>query len=172
MLFRLLALSCCTISAAAHGANVAFCDAMTGLKSEALRTDSAQRVAILKIEPMTFACERNRSIAAQVAFCSAAMKAVGIEFTHAFPWAVYDCLRQSGIRPNVSMVDQYTGLSNKKRKKVTHLWAGWPDGARLDIQFDGSAQYPDEDPDYWQSLAQDPQFKNYWGIYRVVIWKP
>jgi hypothetical protein len=108
---------------------------------------------------MSFTCQRKRGVAAQAAFCAAAVGAVGFEFTHIFPWKVYDCLRERGLSPSVTVVDQYTGFTN--RKKVAHLWAGWSDGTRLDIRFQPSGDFSDE-----------PQFKDYWGSYSMVVWHP
>jgi hypothetical protein len=107
---------------------------------------------------MTFACELTRGVVSHEAFCSSAMQAIGLEFTHAFPWRVYDCLRREGLRIGVTTVDQYTGMTH--RKKVTHLWAGWADGSRLDIRFDPMGD-----------LSQDPRSRDYWGIYRMVVWR-
>ena len=108
---------------------------------------------------MTFACGKTDKIQAQVEFCTTAFAAVGIEFTHSFPWEVYDCLKSQHITPHLVLVDQYTGL--RKRKKITHLSAQWKDGTRIDIRFKASGDYSDQ-----------PAFKDYWGAYMVVVWSP
>lgn len=143
----------------ALAADAPFCAALRALGQEARTSGEAQRVAVLKQEAMVFACGRTNDVAAQRAFCDAALGAVGVEFTHAFPWKVYDCLKRDQLRPKVEQVDQYTGL--RGRRKIVHLSAGWKDGTRLDIRF-----HPDGD------FGDAPEFKDYWGFYRLVIWRP
>jgi hypothetical protein len=97
------------------------CQTLNNLWVEAHSSGNPQRVAILKEEAMTFACVKNKEVEAQAAFCTAAFGAVGREFTHAFPWVIYECLRASHIKPDVETVEQYTGI--RARKKVRHLRA-------------------------------------------------
>jgi len=132
------------------------CQALKDLKTEALASGIPQRVGVIKEDVMTFACMHSAS-AAERAFCNAAAQAVGIEFTHAFPWRVERRLAAEGVPARMETVDgQYTGL--RDRKKVMHLWASWRDGARLDIRFEPSGDFGSE--------------KDYWGTYRLVIWRP
>ncbi|CAN5525704.1 hypothetical protein BH10PSE14_BH10PSE14_19300 [soil metagenome] len=152
-----LAMAC--VSSSAMAAVKDFCRALSSLKNEARSSGNPQRVAVVKEEAMTFACARNKEVGAQVAFCAAALDAVGIEFTHAFPWLVHDCLRADHIRSTIETVDQYTGL--RGRKKVRHLWARWGDGTRLDLRFEP-----------WGDFADDAKFRDYWGAYKMVIWQP
>jgi len=108
---------------------------------------------------MTFGCGRRKEVVAQDRFCAAARDAVGLEFTHGFPWKIYDCLTRLGVRPSVALVDQYTGI--RYRKKITHRWAAWGDGARLDVRFKPSGDF-----------SKDIQFRDYWGAYELVVWRP
>jgi len=133
-----------------------FCQALDRLKVAA-RTEP-QHVAVIKQDAMTFACGRRKDAEEEVAFCDAAAKSVGIEFTHVFPWLIVDCLRAEHIKPGLETVDQYTGTS---RKKVRHLWANWRDGTDLDVRFKPTAD-----------LGTDAKFKDYWGNYELVIWEP
>jgi hypothetical protein len=153
------ALALGSLSSPAVAAGKDFCRALIDLKNEARSTGDPQHVAVLKVEAMTFACERNEGVAAQVAFCTAAGKAVGLEFTHEFPWLVYDCLRAAHITPGVETIEQYTGL--RARKKMTRLWASWPDGTRLDIRFQPLGDFADA-----------AELRDYWGSYKLVIWQP
>ena len=147
------------LSSPAMAAHDDFCRALTNLRDEARSSGDPQHVDVLKEEAMTFACRRRGEVRAQAAFCDAALDAVGVEFTHAFPWYVYDCLRAAHLRPAVETVDQYTGL--RARKKVRHLWAAWDDGTRLDIRFEPSGDFSD-----------DARLRDYWGAYALVIWRP
>ncbi len=108
---------------------------------------------------MTFACGRTTAVKAQVEFCDAALAPVGFEFTHIFPWLIFDCLKAEHIKPQLETVDQYTGIA--KRNKVKHLWAGWPDGTRIDILFRPT-----------DNLGLEPKWRDYWGAYELVIWLP
>ncbi len=116
-----------------------------------------QRVAVIKEEAMTFACQRNADVAVQVAFCHAALNRVGLEFTHAFTWYVRECFSSVGLRPTIETVDQYTGL--RDRRKIVHMWGQWHDGTRIDVQFEPSGDFGD-------------QFRGYWGAYKLVVWRP
>ncbi len=153
----ILALLCA--AAPAHAADKEFCAALDGLRAEAANRGEPQRIAVFKEEEMTFACGRGDEMAAQKAFCDAALNQVGVEFTHAFPWYVRDCLASASVRPSMELVDQYTGLRN--RKKVVHMWGQWKDGIRLDVHFDPSGDFGDQ-----------PKFRSYWGVYRLVVWRP
>lgn len=158
MLVRWLIPLSALISSPVLAADQKLCGAMENLKREATRS-GPQRVAIFKQEEMTFACGHKVEVDAQIAFCDAAAGSVGLEFTHAFPWLIYDCLRDWGIKPGLDVVDQYTGI--KRRKKIVHLWAGWREGTRIDIRFQPSGDF-----------GNGPQFKDYWGAYELVIWQP
>jgi hypothetical protein len=146
-------------SVSASASDTAFCDALDQLKVEAARSRTPQRVAIFKEEAFTFACGRTDGNSTQEAFCSAALPVVGLEFTHGFPWHVRACLRARGIEPGLETAAQYTGL--RDREKIRHLWGAWRDGTRIDIQFEPTGDFSD-----------DNQFKDYWGVYRMVIWMP
>ena len=156
---NLIVIAGLTLASPASAGDAAFCTALEGLRTEAIASRTPQRVAVFKMESMTFACGKTNKTQAQVDFCSAALGAVGIEFTHAFPWEVYDCLKSQHIAPQLVLVNQYTGI--RKRKKISRLSAGWKDGTRIDIQFEPSGDYSDQ-----------PEFKDYWGAYRVVVWSP
>ena len=133
------------------------CRALQDLRKESA-VSGPQRIAIFKEEEMTFACGRNKSVTAQSAFCDAAATEVGLEFTHKFPWLVYDCLRVESIRPQLQKIDQYTGIN---RKKVVHLRAKWPDGTAIEVAFEPSGDF-----------GPQPRFKDYWGAYKLVVWRP
>lgn len=148
-----------SFAAPAGAAEGSLCLALADLRLEAQSSGSPQRISVFKDEPMVFACGRKKEVPAQDAFCSAAFDAVGLEFTHIFPWKVYDCLKIQGANPNVTLVDQYTGI--QKRKKVTHLWAAWGDGTRVDINFEPTGNF-----------ADDAEYRDYFGVYRLVIWRP
>lgn len=158
MLVRWFILVSALLSSPIMAADQKLCGAVENLKREAARS-GPQRIAIFKQEEMTFACGRTVEMDAQVAFCDAAADPVGLEFTHVFPWLIYDCLRDQRVRPGLDVVDQYTGI--QRRKKIVHLWAGWPDGAQVDIRFQPSGEF-----------GTGPQFKDYWGAYELVIWQP
>jgi hypothetical protein len=145
------------ISYPAFATDGGLCRALDVLKEEAARS-GPQRMTVLKRDDETMACGwRTDAALAVKAFCNAAVEPVGVEFTHKYPWLIYDCLRGAHLRPSVTTVDQYTGM---KRKKVVHLWAGWRDGARLDIRF-----VPKGD------AGPQPKFRDYWGDYELVIWR-
>lgn len=108
---------------------------------------------------MTFAYGKTNKARAQIDFCSAALGAVGIEFTDAFPWKVHGCLTSQHIAPQLILVDQYKGI--RKRKKISRLSAGWKDGTRIDVRFEPSGDFSDQ-----------PAFKDYWGAYKIVVWSP
>jgi hypothetical protein len=134
-----------------------FCRALDRLRVAA--HTEPQRVAILKQDAMTFACEKRKGLETEKAFCNAAAKSVGIEFTHVFPWLIVDCLQAEHIKPGLETVDQYTGIAG--REKVRHLWANWRDSTHLDIRFKPTADF-----------GTDAKFKDYWGGYELVLWKP
>ena len=157
-LFALCAL-CALTASPACAEDKPLCAALDGLKTEARVSGMPQRVSVIKEEEMTFACQRRKEVAAQDAFCKAAMDAVGLEFTHAFPWKVRDCLVHAGIHPGMALADQYSGL--RHHKKIGHLWAGWRDGTRIDILFKPSGDFGDT-----------PMYRDYWGRYDVVVWRP
>jgi hypothetical protein len=144
------------IAAPASAADRQFCSALDDVKAEAVRS-GPQRIGIVKTEAMTFACSRSRGATVQEAFCSAAAGPVGVEFTHVYPWLIYDCLRAERLQPGVETADQYTGMS---RPKALHLWAEWRDGTRIDIRFEPSGDF-----------GPEPRFKDYWGSYELVIWR-
>jgi hypothetical protein len=118
----LIGIAAITLASPAKAADAALCAALEGLRAEAIASRTPQRVAVFKMEEMTFACGKTSTAQAQVDFCSAALGAVGIEFTHAFPWKVHDCLKSQHIAPQLVLVDQYTGI--RKRKKILRLSAG------------------------------------------------
>ena len=91
-----------------------------------------------------------------MAFCSAVAEEVSPDFTHAFPWDVADCLRDAGVPPSLEQADLYTGLVNRKR--IVHLSAGWRDGVRVDVRF--------------APIGDFGEFKDYWGRYDLVVWRP
>jgi hypothetical protein len=67
-------------------------------------------------------------------------------------------LRRQNARPFAELVDQYTGLQG--RKKIRHLWGRWTDGVRIDVQFEPLGDF-----------SSDPKFKDYWGEYRLTVWR-
>jgi len=142
----------------AYAVDQTLCQALNGLK-HAAATSGPQRVTIFKQEEMTFACGRRIDAPAQVAFCDAAAAPVGVEFTHVFPWLVFDCLHAQKLKPGLTLLDQYTGIQH--RKKLVHLWAQWTDGARIDVRFRATADF-----------GTEPEFKDYWGTYELVVWWP
>lgn len=126
-----------------------YCGALMELKEEARKTGTPQRISIYKVEEFTFQDE----------FCSAALPIVGLEFTHKFPWSIFSCLSEQGMKPRTKTVYQYTGI--RGRKKLNHLWATWDDGTHIDIRFEPLGDFSD-----------DSEFRDYWGVYRMVIWQP
>ena len=155
----LIVIAALTLASPANAADAALCAGLEGLRAEAIASRTPQRVAVVKMEEMTFACGKTNKTAAQADVCSAALGAVGIEFTHAFPWEVHDCLKSQHIAVQLVLVDQYTGI--RKRKKISRLSASWKDGTRIDVRFEPGGDYSDQ-----------PEFKDYWGAYRVVVWSP
>lgn len=147
------------IASPAIAADTAFCTSLEGLKTQAIASKTPQRVAVFKMEEMTFACGKTDKIIAQADFCTAALAAVGLEFTHVFPWKVYDCLMSQHITPQLVLVGQYTGI--QKRKKISRLSAAWKDGTRIDVRFEPSGD-----------LSDQPEMRDYWGAYKVVVWSP
>jgi len=146
-----------SISNPAFAADRGLCQALDVVKESA--RGGPQRITILKRDDETFACRRRTDAGPAVkAFCEAAAEPVGVEFTDKFPWLIYDCLRSEHLAPWVTTVDRYTGMG---KKKATHLWGRWRDGTRLDIRF-----VPTGDS------GPKPEFKNYWGDYELVIWRP
>ncbi|MBC6983168.1 hypothetical protein [Caulobacter sp. 17J80-11] len=145
--------------AAAQSAEPTLCPALDGLRAEAISSGTPQRVTVFAEDSMAFVCRREKNQAALKDFCSAAFDVVGIEFTHGFPWEVADCLEAAKVRPSLELVDQYTGLTD--RKKITHLTAGWRDGVRIDIRYVPSGDF-----------SSSPQNKDYYGRYDLVVWKP
>lgn len=135
------------------------CTALDALKNETQSSGEVQRVAVIKVEPMTVACTKTAVVSVQNEFCSAVLETVSLEFTHVFPWLVYDCLQRSNVHSNTMQNEQYTGLG--KRKKISRLWTGWSDGTRLDIQFVPTGNWGDQ-----------PRMRDYWGRYNVVVWRP
>ena len=147
------------VATPAQAADAAFCTALDGLRAEATSKNMPQRIAIIKEEAMTFACGRGADVAVQAAFCDAALDQVGVEFTHAFPWYIEDCLSSAGVRPSMERVDQYTGI--RGRKKIVRMWGQWRDGTRIDVQFEPSGDFGDR-----------AKFRGYWGTYKLVVWRP
>ena len=158
MIARWLSIMLALLSGPACAADRGFCQALDTLRKEAARS-GPQRVSVIKDEAMTFACELTKGAPAEKAFCDAAADAVGIEFTHKYPWLIFDCLEKSEVTAKLELADQYTGISG--RKKIRHLWARWHDGTRLDILF-----RPGGD------LGDGLEYKDYWGRYDMVVWKP
>lgn len=155
----LVVIATLSFAAPASADEASLCSALADLKLEAQNSGSPQRISVLKDEPMVFVCGRKKDVPVQDAFCSAAFHAVGLEFTHVFPWEIYDCLKSQGVRPSLTLVDQYTGI--KRRKKVTHLWAAWGNGTRIDISYEPT-----------RNFADDAELRDYFGVYRLVIWRP
>ena len=135
------------------------CKTIDGLRREAARSETRQTVSIFKEEPMTFACGKVKGVQAQDDFCREAMSAIGLEFTHRFPWVVRDCLIKEALRPEFQTVDQYTGLAD--HAKIVHLSATWKDGARIEVSFEPSGDF-----------GGAPDFKDYWGEYRLSVSPP
>lgn len=133
-----------------------FCKALMGVKEQAFVSGSPQRIKVIGLNDgeIEIGCQWGRDDQVQKEFCHQAFKAVGIEFYHIYPWRVRKCLTDMGIQPGLEAVDEPTWL--RKRKKITHLWAGWSDGTRLDISF----------------VPSDTYFEGYYGTYSLVIWKP
>jgi hypothetical protein len=143
-------------SAQARGANAQLCVALEELRAVAARTHQPQQVYVIKAEAMASGCGRSDDTSTQRAFCEAALNAIGIEFTHSFPWAIYDCLRQRRVSPVLETSAQYTGLVHRRR--ITHLTARWSDGGRIEIRYVPSGDFSNE-----------PEFRGYWGRYDLVI---
>ncbi len=141
-----------------HAAEDPFCAALEDLRVEARQSHEPRRIAIIHVEPENMACRRDKT-SVDDAFCSAAVDRLGLEALHAFPWLIRDCLSKADAHPYTQTVDQYTMFKN--RPKITRLWAEWPDGGRLDIQF-----RPDRD------FGDLPKYKDYWGSYEMTVWYP
>ena len=142
----------------AHASDDNLCAALDKLRLFAAHS-SQQRVTIYKQAAWEFACGARKDLTEQKAFCNAASESVGLEFTDVFPWLVFDCLHKEGMTSSIHTLNEYTGIKN--RKKIDHLWAGWHDGTRLDIRFKPTGDFGNE-----------PKFKDFWGNYEMVIWKP
>jgi hypothetical protein len=146
-------------TAQARSPNAQLCAEMENLRAVAARTHRPQEVFVVKTEPMTFGCGRTADNPAQNAFCRAALDATDLEFTHGFPWVVYDCLRSLGLDPALETTAQYTGIVDRRR--ITHLTAQWADGGQIEIRYVPSGDFGDE-----------PEFLGYWGRYHLVISPP
>jgi hypothetical protein len=149
-----------TAPAQAATAQERLCTALESLRLEAERLHRPQRITFIKAAAMSSACARGPGKAVQRQFCPAALDAVGIEFTHAFPWMIYDCLVARGIRPNAETSVQYTGLV-AHRRRLLHLRAAWPDRARIDILFLPTGDF-----------GPEPEFRGYWGRYKMIVTGP
>lgn len=133
------------------------CRAIDALVREVQRTHEAQEPYVLQDEPFTFACGRRRGSSVQRAFCAAAQDAVGLEFIHGFPWEVYDCLRNRGIRPEIQTTDHYTGLIDRGR--MIRLAARLRGRIRIEIQY---TPFPDD-------RTVDQRFAGYRGRYDMSV---
>lgn len=153
---RFACLALLALAGPVDAAETGLCTALAKLKTEARISRSDQEITVFKEEEMAFACKRRRDVAAQVSFCSAAAKAVGVEFTHAFPWRIHECLTKAGIRPRLTLADQYTGMTG--RKKIRYLTGSWRDATRIEIRFVPTGDFGDE-----------AEFKDYYGYYRLTI---
>ena len=152
------------LSSAAHaGEPKAFCVALANLAEVAATTGQRQEVAVLVVEPtmdepMVSACSRRSDVAARVAFCDSVAKHVSIEFAHAFPWMVDDCLRAAGAETTRETVDEYTGLGSRSGK-IVGLRSILPSGVTLAIRFK---------PASGQESAA-PQFRRLYGRYDLTL---
>jgi hypothetical protein len=111
---------------------------------------------LIKRADWEFGCGYDSGRAAERRFCSATHGAVGLEFTHAFPWSVYDCLVRDGVRPVIETSDQYTGLVDRKR--IVRLRASWRKGVSVDIDYEAEADSSDA-----------PEFRGYFGTYKMNV---
>jgi hypothetical protein len=154
-------LTAAILAAPAHAqrADPDLCRAMDDLRAAASFTHQAQHVFVIKAAPMESGCGRTEDTQVQRAFCQAAINAIGVEFTHKFPWAIYDCLRSRGRLPTLETTAQYTGLVHRRR--ITHLTSRLAGGGRIDIRYVPTGDFSDE-----------PEFRGYWGRYDLVISPP
>jgi hypothetical protein len=146
--------------AAPSAAQSAFCRALDAVAAEARRSEKPQEFAIIKAadEPFAFMCRRGKAPTARD-FCSAAMPVVGLEFTHVFPWRVYDCLVKGGVRPKLERTEQYTGLVGRNR--IVHLQSTFRNRSMIEVRWRPSGDFSD-----------DAEFKGYYGEYQVVVSPP
>jgi hypothetical protein len=133
------------------------CVALESLRLEAERTHRPQHIIFIKAEAMSSACARDEKIEVQRQFCEDALNEIGVEFSHAFPWAIYDCLVARGIRPAAETSVQYTGMVAHRRRLI-HLSAAWPNGTRIDIRFLATGDF-----------GPQPEFRGYWGRYKLIV---
>ena len=143
--------------ALAASSETRLCMALQTLRHEAERAHRPLGIVFIKAEAMSSACSRDPTNVAQRQFCEAALNAVGIEFTHAFPWMIYDCLMARNIRPIAETSVQYTGMVAHPRRLI-HLAAAWPNGTRIDIRFLADGDF-----------GPQPEFQGYWGRYEMIV---
>lgn len=154
----LFALMTLIIATPTFAAEVPVCAALETLRAEVRSSHEPARIAVFNTVPESVACRRGNT-AAQADLCSAVMPSLGIEQMHRFPWLIRDCLNQAGIPSYTEQVDQQTMLKN--RKKITHLWAGWRDGGRIDIRFRSA-----------DTSGTHDRYSDYFGTYELTIWYP
>ncbi len=141
--------------AGAAASGPAFCAAFDALAAQARTTGEPQRISIIKIAPMEVACTHQPGNAVQQAYCNAAIEVIGLEFHHAYPWQLRDCLRTEKVNPFIEARNEYTGL--RQGKKIIHLAGRLQTGVRLDLLF---APFGGLEP------------LGYYGRYDLVIWSP
>jgi hypothetical protein len=156
LVLALLAMSV-PLAAQAGTSSPKLCAALAGLREAAKSAGTPQRVSVIKVKDLTVGCGHGRD-PAPTRFCALTTEEISIEFTHVFPWQVVDCLEADGVHPVLEQADLYTGMS---RKRIVHLAGRWRDGARIDVRFTPMGDSGD-----------DPRFKDYWGRYDVVVWRP
>ncbi|MDB5708650.1 MAG: hypothetical protein JWL96_720 [Sphingomonas bacterium] len=132
-----------------------FCLALDGLVREARRSGEVQNIGIFAGHPTNpdgdweFACSEKHGVAAQAAFCAAAMDAVGFEFKHRFPWLVDACLREAHVTPIEDIAD---GAGFDVEKRIEHLSADWR-GVHVEVRY----------------TPEGGVRNNYWGNYDLIV---
>lgn len=113
-----------------------FCSALDRLADIARRTATTQQVTLFKPESdLSVACGPI-DVEALSAYCDVALKSVSVEFTHGYPWLVRECLETAGMKPDVQLVDESTGLVG--RNKIIRLESELAAGGNLLLTFAAS----------------------------------
>ncbi|MEC7289313.1 MAG: hypothetical protein VXW22_04375 [Pseudomonadota bacterium] len=109
------------------------CDALFALTDDVKSKQLTRTVTVSKDHPIEVACIFDPEDATQQEFCDAVLRNVSMEFTHAYPWQLTNCLIQNGIKPTVQTVNEYTGLVD--RDKIVRLTAALANGVQVTVVF-------------------------------------
>ncbi len=156
--FFILVLFVSLAATSSSAAELSLCQALDALRAEVRDSRTPAHIAVFNTAAESMVCRRGKE-PAQADFCSAVTPLLGTEQMHKFPWLIKDCLSQAGVHPYLQTVDQIT--YQKNRNKIVRLWAGWPDGGRIDIQYVSA-----------DTTDVHNRFTDFTGAYKLTIWYP